>query len=534
MGGLTMTPQEGSLHPQRGSDRALQARVALALMLSLAADGSLAQALSEVTASVPAASRSDSAVRLRMVSSCETCLKREQYAFLDGPASVLVQTTDAPLGLDALVDLSIQNHPSVNARRAELAAATADVDTARQSFYPSPSAQLQGGHGDSGTVIAVQQPLWTGGRLTAALNAADSRMHSTDVSIAEAQYALAIRVATAYQSWLQANGRIEVLARSVTQLESYLERTDRRIAGGASAEVDRQLVEARLAQAQSDYASARSAERNALTQLSQISGRTLATADLLPVPANADVSALPTLGVLNDQALRNNPTVNRFDYDIQAARFDADQRRAQLFPTISLRAEHQRGTPLGGVSSTDNRLFVVLEYTPGAGRSAAAQIEAGNARIESQRASQEAYKRDLSAQLALEYEDYLTSLARKKELEGTRNATAEVLASYDRLFIAGKRGWLDVLNEARELTQVELNAADILPQITAGRYRLRLLSGEQPWQRREPLSVRRAQVARSGASAVSTALINSADTATSVNATASADSANAARIGSQP
>ena len=57
-----------------------------------------------------------------------------------------------------------------------------------------------------------------------------------------------------------------------------------------------------------------------------------------------------------------------------------------------------------------------------------------------------------------------------------------VLASYDRLFVAGKRNWLDVLNAARELTQVETSLADVEALVVASYYRLRLHGGELPWQ----------------------------------------------------
>ena len=59
----------------------------------------------------------------------------------------------------------------------------------------------------------------------------------------------------------------------------------------------------------------------------------------------------------------------------------------------------------------------------------------------------------------------------------TLKANADVLASYERLFIAGKRGWLDVLNAARELTQAQTALADLQAQSQASSTRLRIYSG---------------------------------------------------------
>ena len=61
---------------------------------------------------------------------------------------------------------------------------------------------------------------------------------------------------------------------------------------------------------------------------------------------------------------------------------------------------------------------------------------------------------------------------------GTVTANAEVLASYDRLFVAGRQSWLDVMNAARELIQAQTALVDVAAQRIAARARLRLHTGE--------------------------------------------------------
>ena len=418
---------------------------------------------------------------------CNDC--QQVAAALAGDSAQPVQT-GSEYGLDSLIDLTIRNHPSVVSRRAEHLAAQAEVDVARQGFYPTPSAQVQQGRGNQGMVLALQQPLWTGGRLQAGLNAADAHARSTDVGVTEIQLALALRVTSAYEAWLQANSRQAVLQRSISQLELYVERINRRIQGGASAAVDRELVIARLTQSQSDLAIAGSAERNALVQLSQLSGRDLRAGQLMPASAIENV-APQNLARLHDAALARDPALRRLDLDIETTQFETEQRRAALWPSVSLRAENQRSAAASGQPGVrDNRIFLVMEYTPGAGLSAGSQIEASRARTQGLRATREAARRDLLERVAIDHENYQTGLTRQRDLQRTLAASSEVLASYDRLFVAGKRGWLDVLNAARELTQVELAAADIAPQLIGNRYRLHLLAGEQPWLQTPAASAR--------------------------------------------
>jgi adhesin transport system outer membrane protein len=130
---------------------------------------------------------------------------------------------------------------------------------------------------------------------------------------------------------------------------------------------------------------------------------------------------------------------------------------------------------------------MVLEYTPGAGMSATTQINGQLARAQSLRESADATRRDLVERIAIEYQDYKNGQRRLRSLQGLLGASRDVLASYDRLFIAGKRGWLDVVNAARELTQVEVTHADLVAQQIGARYRLRLLGNEQPWLNRVPV-----------------------------------------------
>lgn len=394
-------------------------------------------------------------------------------------------TASPRLGLEDLFNLAIQGHPDVLAKRADLDAARAGQDAARWQYFPTPSVQLrQLEKGDQVTVAALQQPIWSGGRLDAGLDAANARARSAGVAISEAQYALALRLTSHWQAWLQARGRAEALAGGVRLLHVYAETVRQRIQGGVSPEVDRELVQSRLAQAQADLAAAQAAERSAVSQLSQLVGRPLRGGD---IDAGADIGAgLPAFDVLAEQAIARSAALRRIEAEAQAARHDVVQKRAALWPTLGVRAEHQRGSlsSLGG-GTQDSRIMLVMDFVPGAGLSAGAAIAAAEARVASLRESGESARRDLVARLSADYEDHQSSLQRRQDIERTAKAAAEVLASYDRLFIAGKRNWLDVLNAARELTQVHTLQADIEALRIASHFRLRLHGAELAWQRRE-------------------------------------------------
>lgn len=387
-----------------------------------------------------------------------------------------------PYSLDGLIAQAIRSHPGIAARHAEVKATQAEVDAARAQYYPTPSIQLLQDKGESTTVLTLQQPLWAGGRIDAGLDAAQSRENAAQVSVGDAQYTLALRVAAAWAAWLQARGRGEALDKGVSLLNVYAESVGRRIQGGASGLVDRELVAARLAQTHGDLAAARSAERSALARLAQMIGQPLRAQDLVVAETLVGTDMpLPGLEALVAQAFSRSAALKRLAADIETARHEAQQRRAALWPTLSLRAQHQRGSaPATGAPADDSRIMLAIEYSPGAGLSAGANIDAAEARIIGLRESLDTARRDLTETIITDYEEYLVSSDRKQHFERTIKASAEVLASYDRLFVAGKRSWLDVINAARELIQAQTALADVEAQQIAARARLRLHIGDMP------------------------------------------------------
>ena len=388
----------------------------------------------------------------------------------------------APLGLDRLIALSIQSHPSISVARAQLGAAQSGVDAARAQYYPTPSLQLlQDGKGDDATVLTVQQPLWTGGRIDAGWDAARSRAHAAKLSIAEARRDLALRVITVWAAWLQAHGRGEALKEGVRLLSGYTESVNRRIEGGVSAVADRELVASRLAQTQGDLAAAKAAEQVALGRLTQLVGQQgvgqpLRSKDLA-VPSLETSTALPALEALVAQAQARSTALQRIEADIETAHHEVLQKRAVLWPNLSLRAQHQRSAA-NTTDANDNRVMLVLDYAPGAGLSAGAEIAATESRRQALREQLAAARSELMEGILSDHGDYRASTDRVQSLQHTLRATAAVLDSYDRLFIAGKRGWLDVINAARELIQVRTLLADTQAQQAAAHARLRLHLGE--------------------------------------------------------
>ena len=385
-----------------------------------------------------------------------------------------------------LIEYAIKDNPETLSKRALLKSAESSVDAALQQFFPSPYAQVINNEGSSKVggnfnqrigVIGIQQPLWTGGKLTANLNIAKSAASSADFSIQETQLSLALRVVDAYQGLLQYHGRIQTQIKNINILYKYAEIMTRRVQNGASAQSDEALVAARISQAQSDLESYKAAQRTLLEHLIQLTGRPLEldnieyeVAGSLSNPAGSDEMIA--------KAIQVNPTLRRIYSDLEIIKHEEEQQQAVLMPTLSLKAESRddlfRDDSSGLDSARENIVYATLEFSPGAGLSSFANIESAKTKTLAQQKMIETNRRELNTKIIKEYEDCHSSLIREEMLKRTVRSSQEVLASYDRLFTVGKRSWLDVLNAARDLMQPEIALADNLALNRASAHRLRL------------------------------------------------------------
>ena len=80
--------------------------------------------------------------------------------------------------------------------------------------------------------------------------------------------------------------------------------------------------------------------------------------------------------------------------------------------------------------------------------------------------------RNVAEQVLTDQALALSSARRLQSVQAALNANADVSASYDRQFLAGRKTWIDVMNAARELTQTEMQLADLQASLVAVSWRL--------------------------------------------------------------
>ena len=383
-------------------------------------------------------------------------------------ASLFGAPVSAEDDLARLLGQALATHPVVEGRRAALEASRADREGAEWQRFPTPS--LEASSRDSGTsasLLALEQPVWTGGRITSGVRAAGFREEAARSAVAESQETIALRVINAYGELLRQQQRFIHAQASVAEHERLLAMITRRVEQEVSPPADREFAQARLAQARIEWSLARQGVQSARSQLSQLVGQPVPqvgepSAALRPLPQSLDAALA--------RAVARSPVLERLDRSALAAAEDVNARRAVLQPQLALRLEKQFGF------QADNRALVVLRAQPGAGLSAGAAVASAQRRVDEARQAREEALRGLREQVENAWVQYL---AAEDRVGGSRQSVAmtqSVSDSYARQYVAGRKTWIDVLNAVREATQSQFALADAMAQSRSAGLTLWLLT----------------------------------------------------------
>ena len=371
---------------------------------------------------------------------------------------------------EQLMQATLASHPLVLAKRSAQNASQAEREGAEWQRYPSFSAEASTQSGGlNARLLRLEQPLWTGGRITAGINAAGSRFDAAGAALDEARQELSLKVIAAATEALRQQVRQQHGITGVKEHEKLLGMIQRRVAQEVSPLADQNLARARLYASANELSVTTQALNNVLAQLAQLAGQPVTAIDpqgLTEAGAPASLDAAMT------QALTHSPTLRRLAFEEETASAEIASKRSAYMPQLVLRVERSAGG-----QSPDSRAMLVLLAQPGAGLSAKSGVDAAVARREAVRLAREAAEREMRERLTLDWNEWVAARLRLANADQARAMSTEVFESYARQFTTGRKTWIDVLNAVREATQSELAVDDARAQMRAASLRLRALTG---------------------------------------------------------
>lgn len=390
-------------------------------------------------------------------------------------------------GLKELLARTVTGHPAVQTQQALLGAAEQGVSNARWQYFPTPSISVQGAQtsssdpaysGDSRVaILALTQPLWTGGRIEAGVDKAHAYAQGARASLAESQQQLAIRVVQAYGEWLSAYRKRAAYQVGLDQHTRLKDQVARRIHEGQAAASDLALAQSRIASLEADMAMAHTQEQVSLSRLSQLLGKPVLSTALALSPAHAWPISLGADELLS-KAQAYSPALARARSNAQAQLATIAEAKSATLPELSLRLEHQHGNFNYSGGPQHSRAFIQINSRLGAGLSSLGAVQEAVQRHAAALADIDAQHRSLAEQVMTDHATLITTQSRRMALQTSAELSDRVLASWDRQYLSGRKTWQDLMNSAREQVQVQAQLADLEGTQLVASWRLALTTGE--------------------------------------------------------
>ena len=160
----------------------------------------------------------------------------------------------------------------------------------------------------------------------------------------------------------------------------------------------------------------------------------------------------PGMDALLSRASEVSPQLRRGRHELEMRRTEVDIARSSLAPEVYLRAEHSRGN----VTAGDSVLFLGISSNFGPGLSDQSGINAALRRVDAKQAEIDTRQREIADQVRADHLTAEASERRVRVLAESAELASNVLTTWRRQFLAGRKTWQDLMNAAREKAQADV------------------------------------------------------------------------------
>ena len=404
----------------------------------------------------------------------------------------------APTFLQLLWQKVVQEHPQVLIQLQTLKSAGFDIQVTEQAFYPTPSFSIERAQSNGGidpsyagapqvALVKLQQPLWTGGRLSAQRNKAYANQEIEWARLLEIQQGLTIKTLQAWTEVVGAQRQQMVLRHARTELEQLQTKIERRAEQGVSTQSEVKLSQLKVALVKQLLSQTKMQEDLAWLRLKQW----VPEADTLrPLDVDQQVPLKDSQAHLQsvlriDWALLSasqSPVAMRLQSLLKFQEAELEEKRAAYQPEIYLRAERQHGNYTYSNTQNVNRIFVGMTATTGAGLSLQNQLASLLAKHGSAQYEIEATQRLLNEAVQSDVLNLIARQSKAEELKMNLESLLEIQTAWLRQFDSGRKSWIEVMNAVQETMQSQLAIIENDTALQLSFWRLQLLAfGVSHW-----------------------------------------------------
>lgn len=410
-------------------------------------------------------------------------------------------SVDGPLTLAQSVQLALANNPEIAATKWDVSAAVAKRATAQADRWPTLSFEAGYMHnlddqrlvparytGEPGIFdtdmsrgdLIINLPLFTGGRITNTISAAELLEKSQEQRLARTREELVFNVSNTFYLML---GQLEVIRSlefSVTAMEEHRMRVSELMEAQKAAKVDLLRTEVRLADLQQNLMK----QRNVFAIEKRLLANLLGIDNLAESYSITGTLAIPPHNLMPVQKLISVALNKRNDFLAAKASLEAqakmvDVATAGYWPTVALHGSYGARLAGSGESEDVGLIGLTMSVPLFEGGRTKGQI---NQELASLKAAQERLRK-LQLQIRQEVETaMLDTQSSSKRIDATRWAIDQAKESLriERMkYDLGSGSMTDLLDAQSALLQSETNYAGALADLHIALERLTLATGEK-------------------------------------------------------
>ncbi len=372
------------------------------------------------------------------------------------------------------IALAYQTNPTLQQQRASARITDEGVVQAKTGFRPTvgvtadvtgsdtnpPGSAANSKVSGSSATLSISQPLYTGGRASATLSAAEADVLSAREGLRSVEQGVLVSVVQAYVDVRRDQERLRIAKENVAVLQRQLEESNARFDVGEITRTDVAQSQARLAAAKAGLSGAQAQLEISRASYAAVVGQT--PGDLAPEPTLAGL--LPgAVDQAFDAAQTTNPGVTSAKFNEQAAAARVAVAKAGYRPTVSARAGI--GYAADRVSGAGSQFDDYSRTISGAvtasipiftGGLTTSQVRAATERENAARSATESAKRTAIQQVSNAWSNLTASRAALVSNEEQVRANRIAFEGVRQEQQVGLRTTLDVLNAQLELSNAEV------------------------------------------------------------------------------
>ncbi|MEY2659249.1 MAG: hypothetical protein RLZZ123_421 [Pseudomonadota bacterium] len=376
--------------------------------------------------------------------------------------------------LTDVLQSAANSHPSVMQARSQYQGAGYDVESAKWGRFPTITTQALAPNNRTQSLTKVEQPLWTGGRITGQIQVSEANERAALSAVLDAQTNAMVQVSTSFFDFLRMQMRMVVANENVREHQKLADLIGRRVKSEVSPMADDVLANARLQQAITERIQIQKAMDTARLSLEQWTGLSVTRVN---APKHLNYMPNPSVEALVQKTFDFSGQRNKLLHQVDSAMYQMDVVKSQALPSVVAGYQHVWGG-LYPNSFQHNSAYVSLQFQPGAGLSALSNRNAAAMKQDAVKQELLTLERNLRNQVLSALADIDSAQTQLKPARTLLDGTTEVVASYLRQYQVGRRTWVEVLNAQREMTQAAYGLIDLQVALQQSQVRLMLLSGD--------------------------------------------------------